>query len=211
MSVELAEHGHGGLWLTVTELAERQGLGKSTISEKVKALEAAGEIKTKRGRGRQKLVNLAQFLTAVGKAGDTARELGAEMRSPTPTPDQPDDAAPAPGYRDAQTRKTQFEADLRELDLLQRQGELVAIVDLVPVAHESAEAIVAVIERLATGAPEMFAAANRDGERGVRAQYRRDARRIREAIADAFNRMLAAFPATSAATVSLAEPPEPSE
>lgn len=200
MTTELADHGEGGLWLTITELASREGVGKPTISEKVKALEADGLIKTKPGRGRQKLVNLAQYLTAIGKAGDAAKELAAETRAA----EVPLDAPTQPGYRDAQTRRTQFEADLKELELRQRQGELVAAADLGAAAQTCMEAIVAVLDRLKVRAPDMAAAVGHDGERGARAQYARDTRDLRSAIAEAFNRLLAGFPAAQAAALDAA-------
>jgi DNA-binding MarR family transcriptional regulator len=191
MTTELADLGEGGLWLTITELAARQGVGKPTISEKVKALEAADLIKTKPGRGRQKLVNLAQFLTAVGQAGDAAKELAAETREDVV--EAAPDAPAAPAYRDAQTRKTQFEADLRELDLRARLGELIEVADLVPAAQECAEAIVAALGRQKTRAAEMAAAVGHDGERGARARYTIDERETRLSIVAAFDRMLNNF------------------
>src|SRR5579885_3455426 len=152
MTTELAALGEGGRWLTISKLAQREGVGKPTISERVKKLEQDGLLKTKPGKGRQKLVNLAQYLTAIGKAGDAAKELAAETRAAAEAP-APESAA-TPGYRDAQTRRVQFEADLKELELRQKLGELVAVGDLAAAAQACMETIVAAIERLKTRAPD---------------------------------------------------------
>ena len=50
-----------GQWLSITELAKRKGVGKSTVSEKVKQLVEAGRLATKHGPGSVKLVSVEQY------------------------------------------------------------------------------------------------------------------------------------------------------
>lgn len=184
MQTVLTDLGEGGLWLTITALAKREGIGKSAASEKVIALESDSLIKTKRGRGRQKLVNLAQYLMAIGKTGNAAQELAAETRAGADADDLPA-AADQPTYRAAQTRKLQFEADLAELTLRQKLGELVPVADVEDAAAKVAEVIVRAIDRLATHAEAIAAAVGKDGVPGARAKLKEIAREIRTAAADA--------------------------
>jgi DNA-binding Lrp family transcriptional regulator len=197
--------GDAALWLTISELAARQGVGPPAISMRVKALVADGQLQTRKGRGRRKLVNLVQFLAAIGESGDAAREMPQETREAA----QESDVAASPSYRDAQIRKAQADAAYREYDLRQKQGELVEIAELGGAAEACAEAIVAAIERLPAHAAEMAAGVGHDGERGARTQYRQDARHLRIAIVDAFDRMLAAFPVLAGRTLAVGEDPAP--
>jgi DNA-binding MarR family transcriptional regulator len=198
---EIAASGDAALWLTISELAARRGVGAPAISMRVAALEQDGRVQTRKGRGRRKLVNLVQFLAAIGESGDAAREMLSETREVAPE----SDVAASPSYRDAQIRKAQAEAALREYDLRQKQGALVEIAELGPAAEACAEAIVAAIERLPAHAAEMAAGVGHDGERGARAQYRQDARHLRTTIVAAFDRMLATFPALAGRTLSMEE------
>jgi|SRR5581483_8627212 len=195
----------GSPWLSISDLAAYRGVGKPATSERVKALEAEGKVRTRKGPNRTKLVCLAEFLAAVGEAGDPGRELAAESRSGGAESDAP----ASPGYRDAQTRKASAEAALREYDLAVKQGELVAISELTAAGERTAEALAAVIERLPQRAAEMAAAVGRDGERGARAQYRRDARQLREAMVAAIDRLLAGFATLNAPSVAPALEPAP--
>lgn len=207
MIPEQTDQRAGAPWLTISELAARQGVAKSTISEKVSALVAAGRLK-KRRDGRAKLVSLPAFLAAIAEDGDPAAELGLEMRQDAPAAAEQADLARSPGYRDAQTRKAEAEAALREFDLRKRQGELVEIAELKAAAETCAEVINGVLERLPGHAAEMTAAVSRDGARGAREQYKRDARSVRAAIITAFDHLLASFQATQATHIE-ADPAAP--
>jgi hypothetical protein len=176
MPAEQAEHGAGGLWLTITELAELKGVGKSTISEQVAALVAAGKVTLRPGKGRAKLVNVAAFDVGRGQVADPAKELAAETRL---LPIEPEAPGTAPGatpsggaYRDAQTRKTQYEADLREIELKEKLGELVPVAEVAAAANGAAEAIVRVIDRISSHAEAIAAAVGKDGPAGARAKLK---------------------------------------
>lgn len=204
MTAEPTDQHAGAPWLTISELAERQRAAKSTISEKVSALEADGRLRTRRD-GRSKLVSLPAFLEALAGDSDPARELGLEARYQDGPFGSEQPEAASPGYRDAQTRKAQADAALREFDLRKRQGELVEISDLKAAAETCADTINAVIERLPGNAAEMVTAVNRESTRGAREQYKRDARGLRAAIVDAFDRLLSSFQATESMKVGSAE------
>lgn len=192
MATELPEH--DGVWLSITELAKFRGVGKSTISEKVADLVAAGLVQTKPApRGRGKLVHLASFLRATNATGDASKELVAAIKAPPA--DDGDDASPRDSsYRLEQERAKRLEADMRELDLAERRGDLVSIKRLASVAESVAGKIVAAIEQLPSHAEDMAAAVARDGTAGARMQYRANVRELRSAIAELLPELLELAP-----------------
>ena len=58
----------GDLWLTVSDLARRQGVTKGPMSRRVSRLEELGVLTPRMGERGVKLVNVAQFLKAVDRA-----------------------------------------------------------------------------------------------------------------------------------------------
>src|ERR1700754_2643587 len=120
-----AEQSEPELWLRITELAKREGVAKSVISEKVKAWEAEeGNLVRVRREGRSKLVELGTFLRAKQSTGNAAKEAG------------------------PQTREKQIAAYLKELELRQRLGQLVPVADVEDAALKAGQAIVTVIDRI---------------------------------------------------------------
>lgn len=174
-----------GLWVSVTELAKLKGLAKSTVSEQVAAFVKDGKLEYRSGKGRVKLVNAAAFDAARGKLGDAIKQLSADTRAENSADFAP--AAPTAGapLRDAQTRKTQYEADLREIELKIKLGEYVPLVEVIEGQQRAAEAIIRVIERKSARAAEVAAAVSKDGEAGARSKLRDIAREERQAIAEA--------------------------
>lgn len=181
-----------GLWLSVSDIARQRNRSRQAISKRVAELEAEGLIETRQGEGGTKLVNLAQFNIAVGETGDAVKESAAETRAENiADAAAPAPAAPAP-LRDAQTRKTQYEADLREIELKVKLGEYVPLAEVIEGQQRAAEVIIRVIERKSARAAEIAAAVSKDGEAGARAKLRDIAREERQIIADALNGLVAA-------------------
>ena len=201
----MAEHTEldEGLWLSVTELAERKGVGKSTISEKVSRLVSEGRLTVKQGDGKKKLINLAQYDTAIGEVGDGAREQGAATKaadragaSSLPR------AAPDGRLRDEQTRDRAYSADLKFIELERARGNLLAVADFDPLAEDAAGRIGDVIDGLQARDSELTAIAIKEGENGMRAALKRIVRAQRIAVVTAMKDMAIAARAraTSAAT-----------
>jgi hypothetical protein len=193
MPADQIEHG-AGVWLSITELAKREGVGKSTISERVAKLAAEDLELTKPGRGKQKLVNLARFLAAVGKAGDVAKELAAADRGAAEPND--DDAAATPAYRDAQTRDRLLASELKrlqiqreQLELAERLKQVVSVADLAQTMQEAGEMMVRAVDRV----PGMYgddiaAAVGREGNVGARGRLKLAMRELRQTISDALSK-----------------------
>jgi DNA-binding transcriptional ArsR family regulator len=162
----------------VAELARRKGVSKQTAAEKVNRLEDEGRITTRR-EGRRRLVELATYDRAIGAVGDVAKEIGAETKR--------DEGAPEAnsGYRDAQTERAKYDAQLKALDLAERQGQLIPLRG----EHGLETALVRVTEALLRdlGAPLNWVSeileASREGEPALRRVLRNKVREQRTAMA----------------------------
>jgi hypothetical protein len=199
----MTEHAelHDGLWLSVTELALRKGVRKSTISEKVKRLVEAGRLTTKPGLGKVKLVNVAQYDLAIGEVGDGAREQGAATKRENARPAAP--RSPDGGkFRDEQTREKAYAADLKFIELERARGNLLPVADFEPLAEDAANRIGEIIDGLQARDSELTAIAIKEGENGMRAALKRITRSQRSAIATAMKDMASAARARSASAAA---------
>lgn len=187
-----------GLWLTITELAARKGVRKSTISEKVSRLIADGKLSTKPGKGKAKLVNLAQYDSAIGEVGDAAKEAGAETKAQNATA-QPPAEPHRPQYRDAQTREKEYQADLKFIELERLRGSLISVADLDGAAEEAAIKVGEVLESMLSHEAELASVVVKDGENGLRSALKRIVRGQREQIVAAMKEMAASARKHSAA------------
>jgi hypothetical protein len=201
----MAEHTEldDGLWLSVTELAAKKGVGKSTISEKVGRLVEAGRLTVKPGAGKQKLINLAEYDTAIGAVGDGAREQGAATKAAdrpgaTDAPKLPPDGR----LRDEQTRDKAYAADLKFIELERARGNLLAVADFDPLAEDAASRIGDIVDGLLARDSELTAIAVKEGENGMRAALKRIARAQRIAIVTAMKDMAIAARARAASAAS---------
>lgn len=198
----MAEHTEldAGLWLSVTELAERRGVRKSTISEKVKRLVEDGLLTTKPGKGNMKLINVAQYDVAIGNVGDGAKEQGAATKAATaiendtPSPRSSDGGR----FRDEQTREKAYTADLKFIELERLRGNLLPVAEFDAVAEEAAGRIADVVDGLLARDSELTGIAVKEGENGMRSALKRIARGQREQIVKAMKEMAAAARARAA-------------
>ncbi|TYL80162.1 hypothetical protein [Bradyrhizobium cytisi] len=181
-----------GLWVSISELAALKGVKKQSISEKVARLIAAGRLTAKAGKGKIKLINLAQYDLAVGEVGDGARELGAATkaanvgRSPAATTvSQADNGR----YRDEQARDKAYSADLKFIELERARGNLLPVAEFDAVAEDAASRIADICDGLMARDSELIAIAVKEGENGMRAALKRITRAQREAIVRAMKDM----------------------
>jgi hypothetical protein len=179
---------HDGLWLSVTELALRKGVRKSTISEKVKRLVDAGRLTTKPGSGKVKLVNVAAYDLAVGEVGDGAREQGAATKKENAAPAAPR-SSDGGKFRDEQTREKAYAADLKFIELERARGNLLVVAEFDEVADDAASRIADVVDGLMALDSELTATAIKEGENGMRAALKRIARQMRTDIVEAMKEM----------------------
>lgn len=189
----MAEHTEldAGLWLTVTELAARKGVGKSTISEKVKKLVDAGRLTIKPGEGKKKLINLAQYDSAIGEIGDAARESGAATKSDllAGADVPPREQSGTSKFRDEQTREKAYKADMAYLALEKARGNLLDVAEFDAVAEDAASRIGDIVDGLLARDSDLTAVAITQGENGMRTALKGIVRTQREAIVAAMKNM----------------------
>jgi len=181
-----------GIWLTISELARKKGVDKSTISVRVSALEEEGRITTRKGAGKTKLVELAEYDQAVGETTDLSKAQAAA----TARANRLDDAAASDGsvagdatLREAQRQKLFYEARTKALEYGRQTGQLVAIDRVNSVIAEVGEAIRQPISQLPLHADEINAAAVRDGPAGVRSLLKEIAFNLSKAISAALGKL----------------------
>lgn len=193
-----------GLWVSLTELAVRKKVVKSTISEKVARLVADGRLTLKPGKGKTKLINLAQYDTAVGDVGDGAREQGAATKAAdAAAAGAPATRAPPDGrLRDEQTRDRAYSADLKFIELERARGNLLPVSDFDPLAEAAASRIGEIVDGLLARDSELTGIAVKEGENGMRAALKRIIRAQRTAIVSAMKELAAAARARAASAAS---------
>jgi hypothetical protein len=200
-----------GLWLSVTDLAQRKGVRKSTISEKVARLVDAGLLTTKPGKGNLKLINVAQYDVAIGEVGDGARESGAATKAANAASDAGATMQPPidPRLRDEQTRDKAYSADMKYLLLEKMRGNLLVVEEFDAVAEDAAGRIADVIDGLMAQDSDLTAIAIREGENGMRAALKRIVREQRQQVVSALKDM--ATTARARAKAEAASAPTQSE
>jgi hypothetical protein len=172
-------------------LRRSKGVKKQSISEKVARLVDAGRLTVEPGKGKTKLVNLAQYDIAVGEVGDSARELGAATKAvnaglaPTATPA----SAESGRYRDEQARDKAYAADVKFIELERLRGNLLLVGEFDAVAEDAASRIADVVDGLMARDSELTAIAVKEDGNGMRAALKRICRAQREAIVRAMKDM----------------------
>jgi hypothetical protein len=161
------------LWLSISELARRKGVSQQAVSDRISRL--GDKITLRPGRGRERLVNVAQFDQVTGDnsflpqatAAATVRMLDQEPLAP---------ALPAvPGGKtisEVQREKLLCDTGLTALKYAEARGEVVPLAGehgLEQATREIGDAFRQAVGRLHMRAPELAASAARDGVAGVRA------------------------------------------
>jgi hypothetical protein len=199
------------LWISISELARRKGVSPQAISDRINRLK--GKVELRPGRGREKLVNVAQFDLVTGEntyapqtqAAATVRELA------LPAP------AVAPGGQtlsEAQRQKLMYDTGLLALRYAQERGAVIPLEGehgLLAALREVAETFVQAIGRLHERAAEAVATSEKDGVAGMRALYRRQERELCDAVAAGLKALAAKGDAAGAVTVDLPTPEEHDE
>lgn len=202
-------------WVSVSELARLKGLSKAAVSERVSRFIKGGQLSTKPGKGKVKLVNLAAFDRVAGETTDLAKAAGHATRkhtaAGTPAPSLPPGADPlAPIYTAEQARHMAYKAESARLDLEERQGKIVAIAAVEQAVTAAAEALARAVDQLPTLADDIAAAVAQSGAAGARALLKAKARETRELMARELTAILANRPAPTPANADPApdDPPE---
>lgn len=175
-------------WLSLTELAARDGVSVPAVSKQVKKLRErhALEVRTD-SADRVVAVNAAHYDLLRGHAGAAIRDQ---------RPAQPVAADPlASSYDAALARKTGYDAELRRLQLEEASGKLLVAASAVDAFRRIIGEIVQEVDRLVRIDDEIALAVGHDGRPGARRVLKAEALRLRRRVAAAHRELLALAPA----------------
>lgn len=163
------------LWVSFSELARRKGITPQSVSERIARL--GDKIELRPGRGRERLVNIAQFDQVTGEnsfLSQTAAAATVRMQAENPFPlAQP--AAPGGGGRtisDVQREKLLYDTGLTALKYAEARSEVLPIDGehgIEQATREIGDAFRQAVGRLHMRAAEAVAVGAKDGVIGMRA------------------------------------------
>jgi len=180
--------GAEGLWLSISDLAAEKGLGKAAVSERISRLEAQGLLRTRAGKGRVKLVNVAAYEDAVGQTIDLARHQGQNTRKGgVPLTSAPGD----PVYTAEQARRMAYQADREKIALGRDLDLLVPVDQLASDATRIFSAMILRLDRLEGRAEALALAVGQGGTMGARSFLKGLKVEIRNQIADSLQDLVA--------------------
>jgi DNA-binding Lrp family transcriptional regulator len=110
------------LWMSISQLARARGVTPQSIHERVARLVDSGLLQTRPGRGRERLIDVAQFDRAVG---DNRERI--TVRDEVEAQASPRAPAEGAGLTKARTATAIYQARLLELELAERSGKVVPI------------------------------------------------------------------------------------
>lgn len=172
-----------GLWMTISELAAAKDLGRSAVSERVLRLEEQGLLTTRPGKGRTKLVNVAEFDRVVGQVTDLAREQGAATRRGAEGEGDEAQGGAGGAYTREQAKRMAYLAEISRLDLEERLGNLVRVDELRPVIEVACASAARVIDSLVQEADALREAAQSEDAYSFDRVLKDVARRLRTDVA----------------------------
>lgn len=176
-----AEADDGGLWLSISDLADHLGRRKQSVAERVTRLEDAGLLTTRPGKGRVKLVNVAAYEDAVGQTIDLARQQGhATRKGAGPLTSAPGD----PVYTAEQARRMAYQADREKIALGRDLDLLVPVDQLASDATRIFSAMILRLDRLEGRAEALALAVGQGDTAGARCFLKGLKVEIRNQIAD---------------------------
>lgn len=150
-----------GDWVAVSALAERYGVSRQAVSKRVGKFADKGQLPT-RGTGRGLRVHLPTYAQLVAASHDPAQDLRNRhvKRSESFDDALPIDAPPQqPKFNDAAAREKNAKAQLAEMQLAQKRGELVPVREIEAAAIETGTKITQRLNALKAAAGKLYAAA----------------------------------------------------
>lgn len=136
-----------GIWMSVSDVADRRGVSKQAISKRLKAL--GGRVSTRKD-GNRLLVNIAEYDKVIGAETDPAQEL----RNRELPARQPDVLQQTPGGKASlafsiqRAKRESYDAEMARLRLEELQGKLVPIAQVEEAMVRCATVLLRVIEQL---------------------------------------------------------------
>lgn len=165
--------------LTISEVAERDGVSKQAVSKSVKRLVESGLQVERNAQGHIVRLNVAQYDLLRGRFGDPSKDQRPARSEPTP------DVREDESLNEARRVQAWIEAERSKISLAEDKQQLVRVASLVDAAVTCGEALVRIVDGLGNEADDIAAACGRDGVHGVRVKLKQIATKLREQIAQA--------------------------
>ncbi|MEK9751734.1 MAG: hypothetical protein VW338_00785 [Rhodospirillaceae bacterium] len=185
-----------GLRVSLTRLAALKGVSKQAISKRAGRLADEGLIELTR-KGRELTVSLAEWDTVTEETTDPAKLVGRDTAAAARGEALDEEIGKAlggaanpkgdPTYTQELTRKAGYEADLKEIEIRRRRGELMETAQVQVAMERCAEAIVRDIDQIPTFAEDLVAAVGAGGVAAVRDVLKGKARELRDRLARSMN------------------------
>lgn len=193
----------GSLCVSISDLARRKGVSKQAIAKRVDRFEAEGLLTTTQNSRGHRLVPLALYDRLTGDTADLGRSRPSARAPEMPggaedaplfvdrAPAAPAVDSPTGTYTAAQARDKQYQADLREIQLAEKKGEILLVVDVAQAMADAAEIIVRRIQQIPALADEIAAAVAKGGADGARRELKAISNSICQSVADALSDAMA--------------------
>lgn len=177
--------------MTISQLAERDGVSKQAASKMVRRLADDNGLKVERdAQGRIAALNAAHYDMLRGRYADPSKAQAPAAAQPRrPVASLGREIADTESYDEALRQKTWHEAERRRLDLEVQKGKLVPVDDVLRAVELAAEIIGRALDKLPNSADDIAAAVSREGVHGARTLLRQQVARQRQAVADALAAM----------------------
>jgi hypothetical protein len=177
------------LWISISELARRKGISQQAVSDRISRL--GDKIELRPGRGRERLVNIAQFDQVTGdnsflpqaSAAATVRLLAEEPLAPAPAA-----ALGGKSISEVQREKLLYDTGLVALKYAEARGEVLPIGGdhgVEQASREIGDAFRQAVGRLHMRAAEAVSVGAKDGVVGMRALLKSAERDILRSLATA--------------------------
>lgn len=133
-----------GLWMSVSEIAAARGVSKQAVSKRLAHFE--GRVGTRKD-GAKLMVNVAEYDRVTGAETDPAQDLrNRDVVKPAAEPRGDNLASKV--YSQQRAKREAYEAEKARLDLEERLGKLVPVVDVEAAMVRCAEVMIRSIDQL---------------------------------------------------------------
>ena len=177
------------LWISISELARRKGISQQAVSERIGRL--GSKIELRPGRGRERLVNIAQFDQLTGDNSflpQTAAAATVRMLENAPLALAQPVALGGRTISDVQREKLLYDTGLTALEFAEARSEVLPIAGehgIEQATRELGDAFRQAVGRLHMRAAEAVAVGAKDGVIGMRALLKSAERDILRSLATA--------------------------
>jgi hypothetical protein len=148
-------------WASLSDIARLRGITPQAVWKRVRSFELRGQLSTRR-RGRAKLIHLPSFDALAAATHDPAQELrnrNVRRRARSPT-SLPIESPPEPSkFNDAAAREKNAKAELAEIQLAQKRGELVPVREIEAATIEAGTKITQRLNAMKAQTGRLYAAA----------------------------------------------------